>query len=189
MLASLVLAWAGQDRPAEGASQDYSAWQNLSNITVGHGYLDSLDVSPDEKLVLVMSVEEACVRVYDRVTEDLVGLHSVEGYVEFGRGAALSGRPQGIEPSSRSPGDKGIFLYDAMTGAKQTQLSDRPAWDMRFSPDRSILVANLSDIDRQSSVLTFYPVADGPSLGPARTLKFLQRVRGGIWTPKTRGSR
>ena len=87
-------------------------------------------------------------------------------------------RGPGSEPRFIFGNEEGITLYDALTGEMVQRLSRTPCWEMRWSDDRTILMANLPRIPAQTSQLAFYEVAGPESLTLSRTYSFDKRMDG-----------
>ena len=87
-------------------------------------------------------------------------------------------RGPGNEPRFIFGSEDGIALYDALTGEMVRRLSRTPCWELRWSDDRSILMANLPCIPAQTSQLVFYEVAGPESLIMSRTYSFDKRMDG-----------
>ncbi len=159
-------------------SARHKKWRKLARIRVGQSHLDTVDVSPDETLLLVMSNNEGSVRIYDLESRRLLGNYPMYPAGTFDRGQAMFWRGPGSESRFIFGNEDGIALYDARTGEMVRQLSRTPCWELRWSDDRSILMANLPRIPAQTSQLVFYEVAGPESLTLSRTYSFDNRMDG-----------
>jgi WD40 repeat protein len=159
-------------------SARHKKWRRLAKIHVGQSHLDTVDISPDETLLLVMSNNEGSVRIYDLESRRLLGNYPMYSAGTFDRGEAMFWRGPGSEPRFIFGNEEGITLYDALTGKMVQRLSQTPCWEMRWSDDRTILMANLPRIPAQTSQLAFYEVAGPESLTLSRTYSFDKRMDG-----------
>jgi WD40 repeat protein len=159
-------------------SARHKKWRKLARIRVGQSHLDTVDISPDETLLLVMSNNEGSVRIYDLESRRLLGNYPMYPAGTFDRGEAMFWRGPGNESRFIFGNEDGIALYDARTGEMVRQLSRTPCWELRWSDDRSILMANLPSIPAQTSKLIFYEVSGPESLTLSRTYSFDNRMDG-----------
>jgi len=182
-IATLVLAalvWAGSggaEVPAgTPASADWSKWAQLNSITVGHGYLTDNDVSPDGALALVVSEEEALVRVYDLKTLKPIQRLTVPGFEKYGHLAALFWPIPSDAPAFVSGGEKEFTLRDAKTGAVLQQFGTGPTQRLRLSSDRTLLMRLETTPDRPISTLRFYRIQAPAALTELDAIEIADRV-------------
>jgi hypothetical protein len=157
----------------------YRSFAQTSRIHFGRSHLRQVDLFPGEALLLAVSDDEATVRVYERRSGRLVGNHVIPGFRRF-ETAGVVAWPEGA-PRFVSGSLKGLLLYDALTGQLLETIGNKSLGDLRWSPDRRILVARGGD--RQSGVLHFYARIDdanragaSASLKELGTLTFPERV-------------
>ena len=165
-------------REAPSASVYHRKWRHSATIRVGQSHLDTVDISPDETLLLVMSNQEGSVRIYDINSKHLLGNYPMYPSGTFARGQALFWRGGSDEQRFIFGNTEGIALYDAKNGGFLKQLSTNPTWKLRWSDDHRILVANLPNISNQTSKLVFYEVIGAETLEVLETLSFDQRIDG-----------
>jgi WD40 repeat protein len=145
----------------------YRSFAQTSRIVVGRGYLYTVDFFPGEELLLAASHEEATVRVYERRAARLVGNYAVLGFGKFDTGGVLAwpeGAPRFVAASAQ-----GLFLYDARTGALVERLAGEALSQLRWSSDRSILVAR-GATEPGWRDLHFYARVEGPSGSSLKSL-------------------
>ncbi|MCK9462508.1 MAG: WD40 repeat domain-containing protein [Proteobacteria bacterium] len=166
--------------PPAGAPQRYRSWRQRARISVGHSHLDTALTSPDEKLLLVRSAMEATIRIYDRKSRALLGNYPASGFAAggFERGDVAFWPDPERGPAFVVGNLQGIALYSATTGERMAALSDRPAWQMRWSPDGRFLLCAESDIETQTSVLTIFRRGAGPVLEEVRRVPLEARLDG-----------
>jgi WD40 repeat protein len=164
-------------RPAANRAA-YRGWREKRRIQVGQTHLGQADLSPDGKLLLVISGMEASVRIYDAATGALVANHRIPGFARFDRGTAVFWPHAEGEPAFVFASDQGIDLHDARDGRLLARLADAPAWDLAWSPDRRYLVAVHSEIPAQRSVLTFFRALPDRRLERLAEASFPHRVDG-----------
>jgi len=160
----------------EADPQRYRRWRQRGRIQVGQSHLSHADLLDGERLLLAMSTAEGTVRVYDRARRKLLGNHPIPGYGRFGRGDVVGWPGTGHEPLFLFGKQDGLWLFSADTGAMVAQLDPAPVWQLRWSPDQRVLVADLSDTRTQTSQLTFFHRTGARQLTPLGTIKFSERV-------------
>jgi hypothetical protein len=148
----------------------YRSFAQTSRIHFGRSHVRQVDLFPGDDLLLAVSDDEATVRVYERRSSRLLGNHVVPGFRRF-ETAGVVAWPEGA-PRFVSGSLQGLLLYDALTGALLETIGNESLGDLRWSPDRRILVARGGD--RQSGVLHFYSrVTDASRTGASASLKAL----------------
>lgn len=156
----------------------HRSWREIGTIRVGESHLDTVDVSPDETLLLVMSSNEGAVRIYDLERKKLIGKYGMYSKGSFERGQAMFWQGSDEKQMFIFGSEKGIHLYDAQTGELLNRLTEQPCWEMRWSDDHSFLVTNLPNISTQSSEIVFYKVTNARSLAETKRYSFQNRVDG-----------
>jgi hypothetical protein len=155
----------------------YSAFAEASRIHVGRTHLRQVDLFPGDAWLLAVSDDEATVRVYERAPARLVGNHPVPGFRRFETGGVLAW-PEAPPRFVASSGE-GLFLHDAKTGALLATLARERLLDLRFSPDRTLLVAREAAPPEASSKLHVYALlsaGSAPNVRPAGALALPERV-------------
>lgn len=160
----------------EADPQRYRRWRQRGRIQVGQTHLSSADLLDGERLLLAMSSAEATVRVYDRASRKLLGNYPIPGFGRFDRGDLAAWPGTGHEPLFLFGKQDGLWLYSAGTGAPIVRLDDTPVWQLRWSPDGRVLVADLSDIGTQTSRLTFFHRTGPQELTRLAAIDFSERV-------------
>jgi WD40 repeat protein len=170
-------AFLARPRPAANTAA-YRAWREKKKIQVGKTHLGHADLSPDGELLLVMSGMEATVRVYDAASGALVANHPIPGFGQFDRGTALFWPHADGEPAFVFGSERGLDLHAVRDGRVLARLSDIPAWDLVWSPDRRYLVSVSSEIPAQRSRVTFFRVLPDRRLEQVGSAALPQRVDG-----------
>ena len=168
---------AAQDRlvPVPGLPQHYERWHERRRTAVGYGYLSIVDVSVDDRFLLVVSEDEARIRTYDFPSLRPIAQLSVDGYAKFGRGDFVIWPLGTGQPSVVFAGTAGLVLLN--TGTAQTAtLSTQAADTLRYTDDHRVLGATISVIPEQRSRIAFYGVKAGTELEPLLVLDFAERV-------------
>ncbi|HUT77833.1 MAG TPA: hypothetical protein VM285_09120, partial [Polyangia bacterium] len=168
-------AFLARPRPAASPAA-YRVWREKRRIQVGQTHLGHADLSPDGKLLLVMSGMEATVRIYDTASGVLVANHQIPGFGQFGRGTAVFWPQTDREPAFVFGSEQGIDLRGARDGRVLARLSDAPVWELTWSPDRRYLVAVQSEIPAQRSTVTFFRVLPDRRLEQLASASFPHRV-------------
>ncbi|HEY6077988.1 MAG TPA: WD40 repeat domain-containing protein [Polyangiaceae bacterium] len=159
--------------------QRYERWRQLKQINVGFSHLSMAELSDDDQYLMVVSENEAKLRIYQTASGKLLSSSEVTGYSQFGRGTFMWQPGPWLQPSVIFANDGGIRAIDPPTGVTLSQLSEESAWQLRGSDNGAVLGANLPNIDNQSSILVFYAWRpDGKTLVPALALRFAERVDG-----------
>ena len=174
--AAIALGATAEDAAKTPAPSNWPKWEQLASIAVGHGYLTDNDVSPDGSLALVVSEEEALIRVYDLKTLKPIDHYTFPGFEKFGHVAALFWPTPSDSPSFVCGGDQVFALHDAKTGKPLQAFGHGPVRRMRFSPDHSLLVCLQSTPDRPVSTLRFYRVQPPAALTELDALEIPDRV-------------
>ena len=176
-------------QPLPPANPDlYKQWKEKALINVGEGYLTTMDLTGDGQYILAMSQSEATARVYLRETRKLIGNFQIPGFRRdsFDRGDIIFWPGTNDEPMFLAGNTVGLNLFDALTGNLVAHLHDSPVWSMRWSPDGRILICVVSDIDTQTSKLTFFKRISPQSLEEIKTIPFENRVDGFVLTRDNR---
>jgi len=158
-------------------------FREAKKITVGVSHLSAGDLSPDETAVLTFSTGERAVRIYDRASGRLRSAPVLDFIEEWGRGDVLFW-PRPVNPPLAVVGAPGgVTLRDTITGAERALLSPRGSWELRFSENREVLMANLPYIpdhpaptSAQRAELAFYRVVGDDRIETELVLGFDQRV-------------
>jgi WD40 repeat protein len=149
-------------------------------INVGVSHLAVGDLSPDETRLLAFSSGERALRVYDRKSGKLLSQPLLDFIEQWGRGDVLFWPRPGHEPPLAVVADpRGLSLRDTVTGAERSVLSSKGSWQIRFSANREVLMANLPFIPQggaQSSELSFYRLTPDDRLETELVLGFEERV-------------
>jgi hypothetical protein len=153
----------------------YERWREKARANVGYGYLSILDLTLDERFLLVVSEEEAKLRLYDFPGLHLVTSQPVAGYRRFARGDFVFAPPGGDSPAAVFAGESGIMLLDT-TSPRAALLSSEVADTLRWSDDHAVLGATASAIPEQRSRLGFYAFGPNGALEPLLLLDFAERV-------------
>ncbi len=142
---------------------------------VGYGYLSILDLTMDERFLLVASEEEAKLRTYEFPSLRPIASIPVEGYEKFQRGdfvfSPLSGEPR----SAVFAGEHGLMLLDT-AAPRALPLSAEPADTLRWTDDHRVLGATAAHIPEQRSRLTLYSFSPSGALETLLVLDFAERV-------------
>ena len=155
----------------------YTSLREVSRIHVGKGGLRQVALFPDEGSLLVVSDDEATVRVYERSTKRLIGNHQVPGFEKWTTGGVVSW-PEG-DPVFLAGGVAGLFAFDGRGGARLAQLDSRPVDELRWSPDRRVLTARATTAEPMDpSTLHFLERGAGTTLRELGTLNLPERVDG-----------
>jgi hypothetical protein len=155
----------------------YRSFAQASRIHVGRSHLQQVDLFPGETWLLAVSDDEATVRVYERASARLVGNHAIAGFRRFETGGVLAwpdGPPRFVVGSV-----DGLFLHDARTGGVLETFAREKLVELRFSPDRSLLVARGFAPPNEKSRLYFYArekSGGAPSLRAVGALELPERV-------------
>lgn len=160
----------------------YESMRETSRITVGRSHLFRVDLLSSGKLI-ALSDDEAQVRVYDPLTKKLLGQHAVAGFSQFKTGGLLAW------PGDETfvvGGAEGIALYDAHTGTLIQALDARPVTDLRFSPDKRILMAVGSGDRDQTSTLHFFERSEPRGIRPLGSIPFAERLEAWDLSPDNR---
>jgi hypothetical protein len=160
--------------PAAPAAR-YERWHERRRANLGYGYLTIVDLSGDERSLLVVSEDEAKLRLYDFPSLHLVSNAPVEGYHQFARGDFVFGPPTGARPGVVFAGEQGLVLLDAGAAAGAA-LSDMAADALRWTDDHAVLGAAAAFIPAQRSRLVFYVFSAAGALEPVLVLSFAERV-------------
>jgi WD40 repeat protein len=155
----------------------YRKWRQRGRIRVGQTHLSHAALTGrGDAVLLAMSTAEATVRVYERESRKLLANHPIPGYGQFDRGDLAPWPEPTPEALFLFGKDDGLWLFHAGSGEALTRFDETPVWQLRWSPDRKVLVAGLSRIPGQTSDLTFF-LRDGPrSLEKLGTIAFGERV-------------
>ena len=142
----------------------YQVWRQLTRIHVGQSHLTAAHFFEGERQVLVQSDVEGVARVYDVKTGRVVARHDFR-VPEFEAGAlvpwpthapgSLSAHDP-MAPQFLYAKEDGLVLSDALSPGKTAQLSDAWIRLMRWSSDRSTLVALPRADASSASTLEFY---------------------------------
>lgn len=162
-------------RPSAGAPARYERWHEKAKSTVGYGYLSILDLSLDQRSLLVVSEDEAKLRVYDFPSLRLVSSIAVEGYKQYARGDFVFAPTQASRPFAVFAGENGLFQLDTASPTA-VALSELPADSLRFTDDHAVLGASCAFIPEQRSRLVFYAFTRAGALEPLLSLDFAERV-------------
>lgn len=164
----------------------YKTFREKKQIHVGKGSLYSIDLLSDEKSIVVASGDDSQARVYERESGRLIRAIPIEGAQQFDATIlawpALS--PEG-EPAFLTATSRGLALISATSGRELGLLSDLPSQEIRFSPDKTVLISEISRIPEQTSELTFFE-RQGSQLKQLGTLSFSERVDGIALSPDHR---
>lgn len=164
--------------------QHYETWHERRRTAMGYGYLSILDLSVDDRFLLVVSEEEARIHTYDFASLRPIAQLSVDGYAKFGRGdfamwpfAPGSSNPRDPtgQPSVVFAGPSGLVLVNTGT-ALTAPLSAEPAHTLRWTDDHLVLGATISAIPEQRSRIAFYGAENPSRLEPLLVLDFAERV-------------
>lgn len=162
MLSEVVLTrkvWELMRAPSVVASpQDYKRWRLKRQIRVGQSHLSDAGFFPDERRAFVVGGGEGRIRVYDVASGQLLSKAPVPGFKAWGRANF------GLWPSDESTlgalviqaGEGATQLLDPTSGQTVRQLTEDPAWDLRWTAQREFLGAVQSAIPAQTSTLSFY---------------------------------
>jgi hypothetical protein len=165
-------------------TQRYESWRERRHTALGYGYLSILDLSVDNRFLLVVSEEEARIHTYDFASLRPIAQLSVDGYAKFERGdfamwpfAPASSNPRDAtgQPSVVFAGPSGLVLVNTGT-ARTALLSPEAAHTLRFTDDHRVLGATISAIPEQRSRIAFYCAEDPGTLEPLLALDFAERV-------------
>jgi WD40 repeat protein len=154
----------------------YKRWRQRGRIQVGQSHLSYADLADGERLLLAMSSAEGTVRVYERATRKLLGNHAIPGFGRFDRGDVVAWPGTGHEPLFLFGKQDGLWLFSASSGEAVAQLDTTPVWQLRWSPDQRVLVADLSRISTQTSQLTFFHRTGPRELTKLAAIEFSERV-------------
>jgi hypothetical protein len=166
-------------RPVVPKRQRYERWRQQKQITVGFSHLSMAELSDDDQRLLAVSENEARLRVYEAKSGKLLGSSEVTGYAQFGRGTFMWQPGPWLEPAVLFADEGGIKAIDPLSGVELRRLSEESAWQLRSSDDAAVLVANLPNIDTQTSILVLYAWRpNGLTLVPTMALRFSERVDG-----------
>jgi WD40 repeat protein len=157
--------------------QRYELWKERRRLDVGFSHLTMADLSDDDRYLLAVSENEARLRIYEWQSGRLLASNPVSGYAQYGRGEFVWQSGSGTPPPVLFAHAAGIDALDALTGRSARQLSPEGAWELRFSDDGAVLIANESNLDLQTSRLVCYAVSDA-GLEPRLRLRFSERVDG-----------
>ncbi|HEX6276775.1 MAG TPA: hypothetical protein VFZ53_27215, partial [Polyangiaceae bacterium] len=169
-------AFMGAALPASRPER-YRSFAQASRIHVGRSHLRQVDLFPGEAWLLAVSDDEATVRVYERASARLVGNHPVAGFRRFETGGVLAW-PE-TPPRFVVSSGEGLLLYDARTGSALATLAREKLLDLRFSPDRTLLVGREAAPPEGSSKLHFYArgtAGSAPGVRALGVLAFSERV-------------
>ncbi len=159
------------------APKRYATFRERSRITVGKSHLRQLDVLPDGKTLLTVSDDEASVRVYDRASKRLLANHAIDGFERFETGSVRAWPEPAAAPLFVAATRSGLELLSATTGQRVALLDGHAARELRWSSDGRLLLANESNLKRQSSTLRFYR-REARALSLIGELDFAERVDG-----------
>jgi WD40 repeat protein len=157
------------------APQHYEHWHEKRRANVGYGYLSVVDLTADQRLLLVASEDEGTLRLYDFPRLDLLSNVSLAGYGHFGDGDFVFALPSSEQAWALFAGASGIALIDARTG-EAASLSPEPARQLRWTDDHAVLGAAQAHIPEQTSRLVFYSYTPPGTLEVLATLDFAERV-------------
>lgn len=160
-----------------GSVANYGAWVQLARVDVGLGYLDTLEPVNLGQWMLVRSDEQALVFMYDNHSHRSIAKWPVAVAGTDGSGVLLAwpDRP-GREPCFLSAGTNGIALYNAVSGRVMKQLTTSPVGQAQWSQDGNVLVVVNSNVDTQTSELSFYRRGSDLELELVATLATSERV-------------
>lgn len=161
--------------PPQADAGRYRSWRERRVIRVGRSYLSAADLTPDGERLIVMSDQDGIVRAYDRRSGQSGGAFPMPGHGEFDRGDVLFWPDAAERPMFLHGSEQGIALHDAATGGLVEVLSEAPVWQMRWSPDRRVLVVGRSEIPAQKSALVFFR-REGRRLERIAEMPFSERV-------------
>lgn len=160
----------------------YATFRQSKSIWVGQSHLSQLDRLPDGSLI-AMSEAEAAARVYSNRGR-LLARHPLGEPGQFAARSILRW-PVGEDADRQRflVGDEqGIRLFPAFGPEGVATLSDMPAYELRWSPDETILVASgagpVHNSGRQSSLLHWFRRTGPQSVEFLRTLISGERVDG-----------
>ncbi|MBI5091503.1 MAG: hypothetical protein HZB26_03565 [Candidatus Hydrogenedentes bacterium] len=140
---------------AYAAPSDWAAWGQTGSINVGHGHLTQCDISPDGRLALVVSEEEALIRIYGIATKKSVDAYSIPGVEPYDALYAVFWPLNPESPRVLCSSKAGLALYD-ISGTLVQSLVPGPAQRMRWSPDRTLLMCLEFSPDKAGSILRLY---------------------------------
>lgn len=168
---------AGLARPLPAEDPALAAtFRERSRITVGKGYLQELDLFPGGNTLLVSSAEDGTVWIYERASGRRLGRFTMDAS-DPGTNAVVAWpetSPDGTPLFVKATGD-GLVLFSAATGARVARLDSVVPSRLRWSPDRSVLVAAAAAAPNQGQALHFYRRV-GLDLKPSGVLRIGERV-------------
>jgi len=153
----------------------YQRFHETHRAAIGFGYLSILDLTIDERFLLVVSEEEAKLRTYEFPSLRPVTSIPVDGYAKFGRGDFVFWPSEGPHPMAIFAGPAGVVLSD-MVSSLTLPLSPAAGDTMRWTDDHRVLGITESTIPEQRSRLIFYEPTGTNGLAPLLVLDFAERV-------------
>lgn len=152
----------------------YRRWRPQSRIRVGQSHLSQAAFSADGEYFLLMSENEATVRIYQTRNQTLIGNWRVEGFspgaFAMGEVAFWPNTDAATMPRFLIGNEQGLYLYSATTGELVQQLNTQPVWKLLFSADGHYLLTVGSSLDAQISLVSVY------ERRPDDTLSLMARV-------------
>lgn len=153
----------------------YEAFREKKRLNAGYGYLSIVDLTQDERFLLVVSEDEAKLHVYEFPSLSPVTTMTVPGYKQFARGDFVFAPFPGDAPEVLFAGELGILRF-GVAPPTATQIATQPADSLRLTDDGRILGASAAFIPAQRSRLAFYGFLPDRSLDLLATLDFSERV-------------
>ena len=154
----------------------WTNWRQLESIAVGHGHLTGNDVSVDGRFALVVSEEEALIRVYDLKTLRSVGAYPVPGFEKYGAIAAAFWPLTPETPRILCGTNQGLALYDTTTGTCVQKLSCEPVYRIRWSGGHDLVMCASAAPGNRGAVLRFYRVNAPAGLTQVDSLESPDRI-------------
>ncbi len=151
-------------------------------IDTGVSHLFVADLSPDERTLVGFSSGERALRLYGVEDGQLRSRAVLDFIEEYGRGDVLFWRRPSELPLVVVGDPHGLSLRDATTGTERSRLATRGAWQLRFSANGEVLMADLPVIPdgagpgAQRSELAFYRPRPDDSVETELVLRFDERV-------------
>lgn len=142
--------------------QNYKQWRMRKQINVGVGYLDQAGLLTSNE-AFVVSNEDLKIRVYDLQTGKQKSSVEIPGAKQFQAAFFVPWAPTPDANLRGAPdltllfgSNAGLSVLDPTTAERLKQISNEPAWDLRWTREGSILGAINTDLSTQSSKLRFY---------------------------------